>query len=134
MARIRAGWLQGMTVFVALLGGAVACGDATDTGASEPDTDVGVEVSDDALPLLGTDDLRFEPESLSADAGTMEFVLTCESQVNHNVVIVSTGEQVAACQPGETAVGSVELDGGSYEFVCTVPGHSATMRGELSVG
>lgn len=115
---------------VAMATALVACGSGADGGGDGADE---VQISDDALRVLGTDDLRFEPEALSAPAGEIEFALTCEDRVLHNLVIIATGEEVAACAAGETGVGSIELDAGTYEFVCTIPGHSATMRGELTV-
>lgn len=115
-------------VLVACGGGAGAGGGDAGSGADE------VEVSDDALRVLGTDDLLFEPDELSAPAGEIEVALTCEEGINHNLVIIATGEEVAVCAPGATGVGSVSLEQGAYEFVCTVPGHSATMRGEMTVG
>jgi azurin len=87
-----------------------------------------------ALAVTGQDDLRWDTESLAAPAGTIEFVLTCGEAVNHNLVIEETGEEVAACEAGGTATGTTELDAGTYTYVCTVPGHSGTMRGELTVG
>lgn len=106
----------------------VAC--AGETSDDRDDRDLG----EGALRIAGTDDLRFDPEELTAAEGTIEVALSCEPGVNHNLVIVETGEEIAACQPGETAVGTIELEADSYGFVCTVPGHSATMRGELTVG
>ena len=116
-------------VILALAVVLVACGngDADGSGADE------VEISADALRVLGTDDLLFEPDELDAPAGEIEFALTCEDRVHHNLVIIATGDEVAVCAAGETGVGSIELDAGTYEFVCTIPGHSATMRGELTV-
>lgn len=110
----------------------VACGGGEgDDGGSGADE---VEISEDALQVLGTDDLLFEPDELSAPAGEIEMALTCEEGINHNLVIIATGDEVAVCSPGGTGVGSIELEAGTYGFVCTVPGHSATMRGELTVG
>ena len=86
------------------------------------------------LRVVGQDDLRWDVEELSAPAGTVEFELVCEDAVNHNLVIDELGEEVAACSPGEVATGSIELEPGTYTYVCTVPGHEATMRGELTVG
>lgn len=89
--------------------------------------------SGDALAVTGTDELLWDVETLSASAGTIEFALTCEDGVNHNLVIEETDEMVAECAPGETATGSVELEAGTYTYLCTVPGHESTMVGELTV-
>lgn len=120
-----------MTTALAL----VACGGGAPDGSGTPGDGNGeVAVGDDALLVVGTDDLRFEPDELRSRTGTIEVALRCEDAINHNLVIIATGGEVAACTPGETDTGSVELDPGTHAFVCTVPGHSSTMRGELVVG
>jgi plastocyanin len=87
----------------------------------------------DVLAVTGTDELLWDEETLSASAGTIEFELTCEDGVEHNLVIEETDETVAACAPGETVTGSVELDAGTYTYICTIPGHESRMIGELTV-
>jgi plastocyanin len=89
--------------------------------------------SDGELRLLGKDNLQWDRTALSASAGTVTFVLSCEAGVNHNLVIEELDAQVAACAPGATATGTAELAAGTYTYVCTVPGHEVTMRGTLSV-
>ena len=82
------------------------------------------------LAVVGTDDLDFEPDVAEVEAGEVTIALTCEQGVNHNLVI---GEDiVAVCGRGETASGTVQLDPGEHEYVCTVPGHSQRMRGTLT--
>lgn len=95
------------------------------------DTDAGAADGGSSISVTGTDTLEFEPTELSADAGEIEVELVCEPGVNHNIVI--DGEEVAACDAGETATGTIELDPGEYEYVCTVPGHEERMRGTLTV-
>ena len=97
-------------------------GDAGDAGAADGGSSVSV---------TGTDALEFEPTTLSADAGTIDVELVCEDGVNHNIEI--DGELVAECDAGETVTGSIDLDAGEYEYVCTVPGHEERMRGTLTV-
>ena len=99
-----------------------ACGGGSAGGL--PDADIA---------LLGTDMLRWEPDQVSVDAGTLSVAIVCERGANHNLVIEETGEEVAACAPGQTAFGEVTLDPGLYTYVCTVPGHELTMRGVLEV-
>ena len=114
----RASVLVGVLVVGALL---AACG-----GADEvlPDADIVV---------VGTDRLTWEPDRLTVQPGTLSLALVCEGGANHNLVIEETGEEVAACAPGRTALGEVTLEPGNYTYVCTVPGHEATMRGALAV-
>jgi plastocyanin len=116
-------------LLVAMMVGLVAltgCGgnQAGSTASSAPEEGV--------VQVVGTDDLRFEPASLRVPVGT-ELELVCEPAVNHNLVIVETGQEVAVCAPGETGRGTLDLEPGTYTYLCTVPGHSATMRGELTV-
>lgn len=99
-----------------------ACGGGADDGL--PDADIAV---------FGTDTLRWEPDRLTVDAGTLSVAIVCGRGANHNLVIEETGEEIAACAPGRTALGEVTLGAGSYTYVCTVPGHEVLMRGVLEV-
>jgi plastocyanin len=101
-----------------------ACGGGSDDGL--PDADI-------ALVVERADGLRWEPDRVTVDAGTLSVAIVCERGANHNLVIEETGEEVAACAPGQTAFGEVTLDPGLYTYVCTVPGHEVTMRGVLEV-
>lgn len=116
---------RALTVGLGLAVALVGCG-----GGGEGAGSASVE---GAILVAGTDGLRFEPDVLSAPAGTITFELACGPAVNHNLVIDETGEQVAACAPGQRGVGSVDLGPGAYTIVCTVPGHEAVMRGTLTV-
>jgi plastocyanin len=85
------------------------------------------------VEVVATDDLRWEPPQLQLPSGGVEIALVCEPAVNHNLVIVETGQEVAVCAPGQTERAVLDLEAGDYTYLCTVPGHSATMRGELTV-
>jgi plastocyanin len=79
-------------------------------------------------------DLYFDPEEVSAQAGTVEFELVNVGAVEHDLVIEEAGDtEVAYAEPGETATGSIELEAGTYTYYCSVPGHRATMEGTLEV-
>jgi cytochrome c oxidase subunit 2 len=104
-----------------------ACGGDGGNGGSS------AAVEDGVFSLVGQDNLQWDVTEASAPAGELTFELTCEDGVNHNVVIEETDEEVAACLPGQTASGTVNLDAGTYTYVCTVPGHERTMRGELTM-
>ncbi len=102
-------------------------------GGGEDETAEPRAAEDGVLRVVGQDDLRWDVEALTAPAGEVTFELICEDAVNHNIVIDELDEEVAECAPGETVTGSIELDPGTYTYVCTIPGHEATMRGELVV-
>lgn len=103
-----------------------ACGDdAPEEGAPAQDAQT--------VAVVGQDNLTWDAEALTADAGEITVMLTCEDAVNHNFTLEEPEEEVVACAPGESATGTVELEAGEYTYVCTVPGHEQTMRGTLTV-
>ncbi len=124
--RRRSGAMRGLVVALAVV--LLACSPGGPQAAA-PD----VVTDDGALRVVGQDDLRWNVEELSAPAGTIVIELVCEDAANHNLVIDELDVEVAACAPGETVRGTVELEPGSYTYVCTVPGHERTMRGQLIV-
>jgi plastocyanin len=103
----------------------VGCTGQGDAAIEVPETDADIAV-------VGTDTLRWEPMELSAEAGEISLSLTCQDGVNHNFVIDEVGE-IAECARGQTVEASFELEAGDYEYVCTIPGHDRTMRGQLTV-
>ncbi|MBN2622972.1 MAG: hypothetical protein JXA83_06385 [Acidimicrobiales bacterium] len=108
--------------------GLAACGGGDDGG------DTGADVEAD-VSVTGTDALKFEPTELSAEAGTIAIGLTSEPSVEHNVVIEETGDtMVVEAAGGQTNVGEVDLEAGTYTFYCSIPGHRvAGMEGTLTV-
>ncbi|MFP4234897.1 MAG: cupredoxin domain-containing protein [Nitriliruptoraceae bacterium] len=105
-----------------------ACGGGSEDAGAQPTV-----TEDGALRVVGQDNLRWNVEELRADAGVVEFELVCEDAANHNIVIDELDAEVAVCDPGGTSRGSIELEPGTYTYVCTVPGHERTMRGTLTV-
>ena len=118
--------VRGATLLAAMLLVTACNGNDDDAAADLPDTDADIAV-------VGTDTLRWEPEHLSAEEGQISLAMACQDGVNHNFVIDEVGE-IAECGRGETVEASFELEAGTYEYVCTIPGHERTMRGELVVG
>ena len=124
--RRRSGATRALVTGLALV--LLACGTGGPDGA-----DLDVVTDDGVLRVVGRDDLRWNVEELTAPAGTIEFELVCEDAANHNLVIDEVDVEVAACAPGEAVRGTIELEPGTYTYLCTVPGHERTMRGELTV-
>jgi plastocyanin len=114
--------LLALTTTVAL----AACGDG------DPEQGAPGQTAE-TVAVVGQDTLTWDAEELTVDAGTITVELTCEGGVNHNFVIEETDEEVVECAPGETETGTVDLEAGEYEYICTVPGHESTMRGTLTV-
>ena len=115
------------TVVLALA--SVGCGGSSNESADPVTTD-----TVDALEVTGTDQLAFVPNELTAEAGEINVALTSEPGIAHDFVIEDGERVVASAGAGETAVGSITLDSGTYTFYCGVPGHrEAGMVGTLEV-
>lgn len=117
-------------VSVVVLAATLALSGCAGGGDTEADGDP-IAAEDGVVALVGTDRLRFDHEAVTADAGELTVELTCENAVNHNIVV--DGEVIAECAPGQTGTGTATFDAGTYEYVCTIPGHERTMRGTLTV-
>lgn len=79
-------------------------------------------------------DLYFDPEVMTATAGTIEFTLVNVGAAEHDLVIEEPGDTVVAhTEPGETVAGTIGLNPGTYTFYCSVPGHRSSMEGTLEV-
>lgn len=76
-------------------------------------------------------DIDFESAPASLPAGPQTITLVNNGQAVHNVTI--DGETIVEAQGGQTAEGEIELEPGTHEYICSVPGHDASMNGELTV-
>jgi len=87
------------------------------------------------LAVTGTNGLQFEPDQLTATAGTVTIELTAQAEVEHTLVIEELDDrEVVTAAAGETASGTVDLEPGTYTFYCSVPAHRpAGMEGTLTV-
>jgi uncharacterized cupredoxin-like copper-binding protein len=87
----------------------------------------------DAFP---TGDLKFVPIAATAKPGMVMIKSLNKSSVPHNIAVKGPGanEMGAVVSGGGTSQVSVNLNPGSYQFLCTVPGHEqAGMKGPLTV-
>jgi plastocyanin len=80
--------------------------------------------------------LLFDKKELTAKAGKVTIDFDNPSAIPHNVVIEEGEKELAGFEPiteGEESV-SADLKAGTYEFICSVPGHAeAGMKGTLTV-
>jgi len=80
--------------------------------------------------------LAFDKTELTAKAGEVTIDFDNPSAIPHNVVIEEGGEELAGFEPIIEAEEELkaELEAGTYEFICSVPGHAeAGMTGTLTV-
>jgi plastocyanin len=100
-------------------------------GAEAPPRPETVEVSS---PADGS--LIFEPEALTAKAGTVTIEYDNPSPVDHSVAIEEGSKTLAESEIVTEAITSAtaDLEPGEFVFYCTVPGHrEAGMEGTLTV-
>jgi plastocyanin len=103
-------------------------------GGDDGDNGDGEAVAPDGTILIEAGDLYFDPEEVSAEAGTVEFSLVNVGAVEHDLVIEEAGDvEVAHADPGDTVTGSIDLEPGTYTYYCSIPGHRAAMEGTLEV-
>ena len=80
--------------------------------------------------------LRFDPETLRADAGKVTLVMDNPATLPHNVAIEGPGvdEVGEVVQKGGKSRVTATLRAGKYTFYCSVPGHrEGGMVGTLTV-
>ena len=82
--------------------------------------------------------LKFNPTSLTATAGTVHITFTNHAPEAHNLTLIKgSGSTVVAATPtftGGSRTLSAKLSPGTYTYFCSVPGHRAGgMQGTLTV-
>ena len=75
-------------------------------------------------------DIDFTEAPAEVASGS-EITLVNEGASVHNVTIDDT--LIVEAQGGQTASAPLELDPGTYDFVCSVPGHEQLMTGQVEV-
>ncbi len=80
----------------------------------------------------------FDPSTIVLrGSGTLRVKLSNEGSLAHNLKVLKDGEVVGGTDsfpPGRTESGSVAVERGTYEFVCTVGDHAELgMKGTLKV-
>lgn len=110
-----------------------ACGDDGDQPAarSGPVANTGTDIE-----VIGTDQVRFEPDTLTVPAGEqVTLTFSSEGGVEHDFVVEEAADgkgsegdlRVAEADPGETTVATFRIDEpGSYTAYCSIPGHRAS--------
>ena len=80
-------------------------------------------------------DLAFEPTELTIPADVdVTIELKNDGVLPHNFAVPSEGIQSEDFQSGAAGSITINLPAGTYEFICSVPGHAdAGMRGTLTV-
>lgn len=116
---------------------AAACGG----GAEQTAGDAGPAVVGNEIRIAGTDDFRFQPARVTVEAGSYEIVFENKGVNLHQLALSGQGEHeephhgdTHEVSSGKTKTIEVDLEAGTYEYACHVPGHyEAGMKGTLTV-
>ena len=82
---------------------------------------------------MTTKEMKFSPSTLRVDAGTYVFVVRNRGELRHTFSLNSLGHEVTV-EPGRSKSLSVELEPGTYRYVCRILDHEGLgMRGTLRV-
>ena len=109
-----------------------SCGGDDDTSSNGGATDGGQDPG--ASITLITKEFFFDPDTVTTSAGSTEIVIdNSGGVVEHDFTLDELGIEIYA-SPGDTVSEVVDLEAGSYEFYCSIPGHrEAGMEGTLTV-
>jgi uncharacterized cupredoxin-like copper-binding protein len=81
-------------------------------------------------------EFAFTLDASQANAGTITFIVRNEGTMPHDFAIQGNGvdQKTQMIMPGQSASLTVDLQPGSYTYICTVPGHVILgMKGEFTV-
>lgn len=102
-------------------------------GAPAPEATPGSAPEAGQLDFVAID-IQFETAPTSGVAGGQTVTLTNNGAAPHNVTFPQLDDApVVEAAPGDTASAEITLEPGTYEYICSVPGHETSMNGELTV-
>jgi len=126
------------TLFVVLIAGVVIAAAGCQRAAQSPKPRMAGEETMQVVNVVAKE-FAFEPRQIEVKAGAAKFVVRNEGTVEHDFEIVGIAEHGAEhetrlIQPNKISEVEVELSPGTYQVVCTVPGHKdAGMEGTIIV-
>jgi uncharacterized cupredoxin-like copper-binding protein len=112
-----------------------ACG-----GNNRPDSQVAnrdsTSLNGGATINVAVEDFNFTLDSSQLNAGATTFVVKNNGSMRHDFAISGNGikQRTEKIDPGETTELTVELEPGTYTYICTIPGHEELgMKGTFTV-
>lgn len=108
-------------------------GDSEGQGEGEGDGEGdggGADLPEDAVTWVA-DDIEYVEAPESAPAGEVTIAIDNQGGIAHDVTIDELDIKVEA-PGGETASETYEIEPGTYEYYCSVPGHESNMNGEIT--
>lgn len=106
-------------------------GDSDSDGNGEGEGEGGgADLPQDAVTWVA-DDIEYVEAPESAPAGEVTIAIDNQGGIAHDVTIDELDIKVEA-PGGETASETHEIEPGTYEYYCSVPGHESSMNGEIT--
>jgi len=95
-------------------------------GCGDDDAASGVEdgTRSDGTVVVVAEDVGFGADAYEAEAGTVSFEYVNEGAIPHTLVVEGVDDfKLSVGSRGDADEGDVELEAGSYQLICDVPGH-----------
>jgi plastocyanin len=98
------------------------------------DGEPSADLPPDALVWVAID-IEFAEAPATAPAGELTIAIDNQGNLPHDVAFegVQGSRPIVHADGGQVDVGTVTLEPGTYTYYCDVPGHRATMEGQLEV-
>lgn len=111
-----------------------AAEDAAQDAAQDDGAAAAEEIPEDAVVFAAGNDIGWDEVPESIPAGEVEVALVTDS-LPHNVVFEGVDGDSPVAEGNEPGVhlGTVTLEAGEYDYLCSIPGHEAGMTGTVTV-
>ena len=116
------------------LTGLAACGSSSGGSAQNCPAKVDTKTATGGAITVCGSDIKYDVATIKAQPGPLKVTFVNGGSIYHTFKINNTSLDLKA-NSGKTESGTVTLSKGTYDFECTVPGHSsAGMKGTIVVG
>ena len=119
-----------MFAAIALIGVVSSC------GGSSGSTSTTAVVAD--VVVTAESGIRLDQSAYTATSGEISIAYINEDTIRHTLIVEKDGTKVSGFEldvsrKGDVDQGSVTLESGTYQLLCTVPGHQS-MKASFTVG
>ncbi len=130
-------WLLALSVVLLVVALACRFGAPAESGSQPQAREVESRQVDSSDAIqVSAQEFSFTLDASQAQAGEVTFIVTNNGTMPHDFAIQGEGvdEKTPMIDPGESATLTVELEPGSYTYICTLPGHAMLgMKGTFTV-
>lgn len=113
-----------------------AAGIVASCGGSSDSTPTTAVVAD--VVVIAESGIRLDQSSYTATSGSISIAYVNNDTIRHTLIVDKDGTKVSGFEldvskKGDTDQGTVTLEPGSYQLLCTVPGHQ-NMKASFTIG